>query len=437
MVWPVERPRHERAPARGGLDFIPAPMTTRTGPSPLEIAKDRLRIPALWMLRAWPGKPGKSCKFPDGEDRSPSASIFKDGLLLRDFRADQTYDAPALLAAVESLTREAACRLFIELAGVTRADTDAAQHAPPPAPRAQAHEQRAKPHLPPLDCGTDAEHRTIAELRAVSVEAVRLASARGMLWFADSTQESTRSWIVTDRARWNAIARRLDGHRWQRLPGQPKARTLRGAWASWPIGLPESAEFPAIALCEGSPDFLAAFHFAIDQGEAEKIAPVCMGGAGLRLPAECLPAFAGKRVRIFVHDDEAGHAAFERWAGQLADAGAEVDGFDFAGLVRDDGAPVADLNDLARIGADSWDEWRGLVDACMKFAAAAPPADDPHAARLLTAAELQILRASGFQNDPLALRAVELFAARVIPDSDFTTNNTDAINTQTETVRAG
>ena len=101
------------------------------GISPLAIAKERLRIPELWALRQWPGKPGKSCRFPDGGDKKPSASVFRDGLLLRDFRSGQTYDAPALLAAVENLTPEAACRLFIELAGVSRDDVAAARHAPP------------------------------------------------------------------------------------------------------------------------------------------------------------------------------------------------------------------------------------------------------------------------------------------------------------------
>ena len=66
------------------------------------------------------------------------------------------------------------------------------------------------PKLPPLEIGTDAEHAALAKLRDVSLAAVRLASDRGLLWFADSTRESCRSWIVTDAARWNAIARRLD-----------------------------------------------------------------------------------------------------------------------------------------------------------------------------------------------------------------------------------
>ncbi len=99
--------------------------------TPLQLAKSRLLIPELWQMRGWPGKPGKSCKFPDGADKKPSASIFRDGVLLRDFRSCKTYNGLGLLAEVEGMTREAACRLFIELAGVSRDDVAAARYAPP------------------------------------------------------------------------------------------------------------------------------------------------------------------------------------------------------------------------------------------------------------------------------------------------------------------
>jgi hypothetical protein len=347
--------------------------------------------------------------------------VFRDGLLLRDFRSGKTYDAPALLAEVEQLTPETACRLFIELTGVTRQDVNAARSMPPQARirsgNAETAEQRDKPKLPPLERGTDADFSALSILRAVSVEAVRLASARGLLWFAHSTQENCRAWIVTDRERWNAIARRLDGLPWQRLPSKPKARTLRGARASWPIGLLEAADFPAIAVCEGAPDFLAAFHFALSQGMAERLAPICMAGAGLRIPPECLPAFAEKRLRIFVHDDKAGRDAFDTWAQQIESAGGIVDGFDFSGLLRDDSAPVKDLNDLCRISAESWEQWRALVDLCMSFAPAPPVVENANASRaakLLTHSEREILRHAGFENDTLILNAVEIFGGRII-----------------------
>jgi len=56
--------------------------------------------------------------------------------------------------------------------------------------------------------------------------------------------------------------------------------------------------------------------------------------------------FHAKRVRIFGHADETGQNAIQRWAGQLRGAKAEIDCFDFAGLVRLDGTAVKDLNDF-------------------------------------------------------------------------------------------
>lgn len=413
-----------------------------SGPSPLEIAKERLRIPKLWELRGWPGKPGMACRFPDGTDKNPSASVFRDGRLLRDFRSDKTYDAPGLLGAVENLTPEAACRLFIALAGVTRENVNGECAITRPSRGWEANrdvaKKKTKADLPHLECGTEAELEALAALRSVSVDACRLATARGFLWFADSGEG--RAWIVTDRERWNATARRLDGHPWKCLPSNPKARTLRGSWASWPIGLAESEAFAAIAITEGAPDFLAAFHFALQEGVADQISPLCMAGAGLWIPSECLPAFHGKRIRIFVHDDKAGRAAFERWAEQIQGAGGTVDGFDFSEMLREDGSPVGDLNDLCHIGAESLKQWGSLVESFMSFAPTQVPVDTlasvthqeqniaAASARMLTPSEVQIIRDSGLENDPLTIRALELFDAQIITHThaQHPTHNTTA-----------
>jgi len=59
-----------------------------------------------------------------------------------------------------------------------------------------------------------------------------------------------------------------------------------------------------------------------------------MTGAGCSIHAEALPMFRGKRVSIFGHADEAGQDAMQKWAGQLEDVQAEVDGFYLDGLVK-------------------------------------------------------------------------------------------------------
>jgi hypothetical protein len=145
-----------------------------------------------------------------------------------------------------------------------------------------------------------------------------------------------------------------------------KAYTLSGSQASWPIGILESSLYPAIALTEGVPDFLSAFHLALAFGVDALLAPVCMSGARVSIPGEALPHFAGKRIRIFAHNDQAGQAAAERWTEQLGDT-ATVDRFIFRGLEMSDGQPVKDLNYLLRISGESYRGNAKLIDDVIRF----------------------------------------------------------------------
>jgi hypothetical protein len=73
---------------------------------------------------------------------------------------------------------------------------------------------------------------------------------------------------------------------------------------------------------------------------------------------------AGKRVRIYGHNDTSGSAAVTRWANQLIRVDAEVDAVTFQGLRTTDGNPVNDLNDLCYVHADDFereDNIRNLV----------------------------------------------------------------------------
>ena len=157
----------------------------------------------------------------------------------------------------------------------------------------------------------------------------------------------------------NAQARRMDGGTWEHLEGSPKSWTLRGSWASWPIGANESQPFQNIALCEGSADLLAACHFIHCKDRAD-VAPVAMLGASQRIHADALPLFAGKRIRIYPHVDKAGMEAAKRWADQLEAVGAEVDALSFDGLRKDDGSLVGDLNDSVMVCADDFEDVREL-----------------------------------------------------------------------------
>lgn len=240
---------------------------------------------------------------------------------------------------------------------------------------------RRFPKLPLMRKGSPAELAELAKRRHLSVESVRLASSRGLLWFCrlNDGPEGVVSWVITDRTRRNAQARRLDGERWrymwdaeskQWLPVEPdrqrKVRGFTGNQASWPVGIEEAQSFNSIALVEGGPDLLAAFHFGIAEGREATVAPVAMLGACNRVAGDVLNQFTGKYVRFFPHSDEAGLCAAATWATQLRQAVAGMDAFDFSGLIMTCGKPVKDLNDLVTVAADSF-EREPDVQAVMTF----------------------------------------------------------------------
>lgn len=324
----------------------------------LELAKERLTIPDLAALRGWQWEPGRSCRVPYRADKSPSGSVYADGLLMFDHATGETMDAPALLAKVEGLSPQDACRLFIELARIRPEECDDDRHrarmpsprppeAPPPLP--------AKPELPALHLPRDGHLRAIARIRGLDLAALEMAVSRGLLWVCQ--WRGLACWAVTDAARWLCQVRRLDGKPFTRKDEATfKAWTLPKCRAGWPLGIGEAQGFAFVAICEGGPDMLAVLHLAMALGCADRVAPVAMLGASTRIVPDALPFFAGQRVRIFPHADAAhedgkapGLEAAARWQEQLTAAGADVDVFDLAGIPGADGVLCKDLNDLARV----------------------------------------------------------------------------------------
>ncbi len=229
--------------------------------------------------------------------------------------------------------------------------------APPPTPFS----------WPELERGTASDFRRLAHLRDVDAGSLKIMSVRGLLRCADFN--AGRAYVAVDPNLRNAQARLLSGQRWSRPDTMTRSpRKDTGAIHGWPIGITAAAPFPAIALVEGVPDFISVLHHAAPHGLEGRIAPVMLPGAGVRIVADALPLFAGKRVRIFVHEDIRGIDAFSRWSGQLIEAGAVVDGFIFDGLMQSNRKRVKDLNDLCRIDVDSWETHRDTVEGVMDFA---------------------------------------------------------------------
>jgi hypothetical protein len=315
----------------------------------------------IWLRR----RPRKTCFCPFHENTKTRAfSVFDDGRAWKCHAGCGKGSVVDFVAKGMGLSDAEACQEILRRAG----GVPQTPHSPREEKHAQTAEQekaRKRKSWPIFETLTRDEITAIAELRGLSVEGVSLAAKAGLLYCANSREG--RPWIITDSCRKNAQARRLDGHLWMRIAA--KARTLPGSEAPWPIALPETSAFLAIALVEGGPDLLAALHLIWCAGVEDQVAPVAILGASNSIPQDALPHFAGKRVRLFPHDDEAGRDAGARWAAQLVTADVDVDGFSFTGLMRVDDMPVKDLNDFAHVDPDQWESQRGITDNAFLFRA--------------------------------------------------------------------
>lgn len=266
------------------------------------------------------------------------------------------------------------------------------------------------PHHPPFRELNDGEIESLAKLRGLSVQGVRVAArvfrrAGFVQWkqrercvkhgwdcFMKGTdcvgenrwraikEQCWPSWVATDDTRHVCEYRRIDGERYPMKDGDGiKAYSTAGK--SWPLGAAEMGQRKCVMLVEGGPDMLAAYHFLWGFEMLRHVAVVCMLGAANRIADEALPHFHGTRVRIIMDEDtekkiktadgermiKAGAEAAARWTQQLTMAGAAVEVFSLRGLTRADGQAVKDLNDLALcngdvVGSDeireAFTEWR-------------------------------------------------------------------------------
>jgi len=327
-------------------------------------AKARLDIHGLWRHFGFEGQPSKSCRCPFHEDKSESFSVTPDGSLFNCFAGCGGGDVVDFYQLATGLAQADACRAFIRLAGGS-APAPMPRRAPYKADREAEQAQRRKTwplFTSPLSSQSGREETAlpvVAKLRYVSLDGVKLMATRGLLWF--TAWKERPAWIVTDSARVNAQARRMDGQQWENIGA--KAQTLPGSRAAWPVGLNEAQSARVILLCEGGPDLLAAHHFIAAHHRNGDTAAVAMLGASNIIPADALPHFAGKRVRIMAHVDanKAGYKAAAKWAEQLASASAHVDVADFTGLLMADGQPVKDLNDCTSLDPKQTNELIDLI----------------------------------------------------------------------------
>ena len=336
------------------------------GRSPLEEAMEFFTIPELAkeLNPDWkPPRRGTSCRAPYRADKSPSFSIFAGGRLARDFTEGRTMNSVGLLERALGLSRSDAAKDLIRryrARGGPAATPAPIFPATPP-----AWQSSKKPVLPRMDEGTRDDRLALARLRNVCPEAVELLIDRGMIRFCG--HRGQRAWVITDSTRRSAQRRRLDGKLWY---SNHKVIGFSGVSNGWPCGIHDAARRQRVAIVEGGPDALAAMHFALAQGCEDSVGIVALLGAAVRIPDECIPFFGELHVRIFIHDDgekESGMKAARAWAEQIRGTAGRVDGVTFDGLVRSDGEPVRDLNDLCSVDPVSYEARRDFLDGIMDF----------------------------------------------------------------------
>lgn len=300
---------------------------------------------------------GRGCIYhsPFRSDRKPSFSISRDGKLFNDFA---TGDRGDIFAFYMQATGLGFCQALMECAKLCGLEYGAYNSPKKPFCRI-GNTTRLKPSIPLLEWNeTDAKY--LEDLRGYSVEAQQIAFERGVFGFCN--YKGIRSWIITDGAGNTAQARRIDGLLWEDPSGGHKAETLRNSNCAIPAGLKAVKPFKTVALCEGSTDFLAAFHLAYAYNCEECIAPIAMLGATHSIAQEALIALKGKRVIIYPDADKAGQDALKKWGDQIISYAEKVLYFDFGGFHKMDGSPVKDLSDFMQLDPDEWETSRPYTD---------------------------------------------------------------------------
>ena len=298
-------------------------------------AKERLDVTAV-AARFFPHwKPATSCKTPWREDNSASFSVYDNGQRWKDHATGEVGDAADFVARALDISKEDGLRQFIELAGGGYREQRPTARPSAPLPPADTDDKRHKRAMwPVMELPTNDELETIATLRRLPLDGPHWASMDGALRMANV--EGQRCFIIRSTCGKNAQARRLDG---QPLGENLKAKTLAGSIATLPVGNYHDRRWPAVAVVEGGPDVLAAYAAIYKLGLLDTVAVAGMLGAAMRPPYGALATMAGRRVRIFQHNDEAGEKAADSWARLIHSAGGDAD-------IWTPAQAGADLNDI-------------------------------------------------------------------------------------------
>ena len=311
-------------------------------------AKQVTTITSAWQLLNLPGKPGKSCKAPHREDRSPSFSVYDEGRKFNDFGTGEKGDVVAFLSVVLGISNSDACKELLKISS---------SQGPLPKIKtsrksASLAKQREVNYYRQLRKGGRHELFELAELRGIGFDGIKLTQERGHLRF--SLDKQGLIWSLADPCGIFRQDRMLSGKPIKLKNGDPvKARTL--GRLEHPLGLQEIERYKCVLVVEGGPDFLAANHLITLTNDTRHYGVIGMLGASQGFTSEQAKMLEGKRIRIFPHMDAAGLKGAKVWDHSLRSHGVETDIYDFGDIRTEDDKPVKDLNDLLRVNVDDWE----------------------------------------------------------------------------------
>lgn len=246
---------------------------------------------------------------PFRDDKKPSFSISKDGKFFNDFATGDKGDIFTFYRIATGADFKTTFNRLADFAGIKKTDY----------PRFLRRQRlrstkevidsiSLKPKIPHLTWN-EAYARKLEALRGYSLEAQEIAFKRCVFGFCE--YRGLPAWIVTDGAGRTAQARRVDGLKWADSNVGHKAETLKNSNCSIPAGLEAIKDFKIVAICEGSSDFLASFHFAYINDCENEIAPLAILGATQDISLRALNALKDKLVIVFSRCRRSRQESFE------------------------------------------------------------------------------------------------------------------------------
>ena len=253
-------------------------------------AKQRLGIPAVAAMIFPEWRPGKVCRCPWREDRSPSFSVSSDGLLFNDFASGQGGDVVAFLSHARGISMSDAAREFIRMAGggvtqstpprpVRMVTTERPSYIPEPMPDDVAAEwSEGREHL----AGNAALQSNLARWRGWPMEAVASLANASLLACPLHHGQRVTAWKVEAPHLGGGGFEMLAVGYHARLPAREEGR--RASWRFSPTERSHGRGIPSLPFMLGAP-FPEARKIVVTEGQWDSVSLAIAWG----WPARSLP----------------------------------------------------------------------------------------------------------------------------------------------------